>query len=163
MTTNLSQHRRDNKIIPLYFVAFFVFLALLNIIFFYIATSTHRGVITDNAYEKGLKYNDVIEKSEQQALLGWQGDIIFDDVGNMLTFRLKDKNNLPIGGAVVKAYLTFIASEGHDFDVMLPPTDISGIYQAPLAFPRGGQWNIHIYVSDETANYQVKKWVVVKQ
>ena len=157
------QNRRANKRIPFYFVAFFVVLAMLNAVFFYIAITTHRGVVIDNAYEKGLKYNQVIERFDRQEKLGWQGNITFNEGDNILKFQLMDKKNAPIDGAVVRAHLTFIAKQGYDFDIPLMPSDITGIYEAPLTFPIRGQWNIHIHAQHSMANYQAKKWVVVRQ
>ena len=53
-----------NVRIPLYFVMFFITLAILDSFFVYIALSTHNGVVTENAYEKGLNYNRTIEQAE---------------------------------------------------------------------------------------------------
>jgi len=52
-----------DKLIPWYFVIFFLVLFIVDGIFVYLATSTHTGVVTENAYEKGLRYNEVIERA----------------------------------------------------------------------------------------------------
>jgi len=57
-----------DRIIPLYFVAFFVVIAIFDGIFVYLATSTHSGVVTENAYQKGLNYNQYIDAYNQQEI-----------------------------------------------------------------------------------------------
>ena len=73
-----SGPRKSDKWIPWYFVAFFVVLAILDGIFVTIAATTHTGVITENAYQKGLDYNEVVAASEEQDEIGWVGNIGFE-------------------------------------------------------------------------------------
>ena len=65
-----SDMAKRDRIIPLYFVAFFVFIAIMDGIFVYLATTTHSGVVTENAYQKGLNYNQYITAYDQQEMLG---------------------------------------------------------------------------------------------
>ena len=64
----MEQATKDprDKWIPMYFVAFFAVIALLDGIFVYTAISTQTGVVTEQPYEKGLAYNEVLEKAKTQ-------------------------------------------------------------------------------------------------
>ena len=64
--------KNKDNIIPYYFVLFFIIIAFLDSIFVFIAFYSFRGVIIENSYEKGLKYNQTIIASEKQELLNWK-------------------------------------------------------------------------------------------
>lgn len=60
--------RIPDSYIPLYFVLAFLVVFAVNGIFVYLAVSTNHGVVTENAYEKGLDYDRiVIEVRKQKA------------------------------------------------------------------------------------------------
>lgn len=67
---NMKPPLRD-RLIPWYFVMAFLVVFAVNGLFIYLATSTNRGVVTENAYEKGLAFDRIVEASrkrkEQQA------------------------------------------------------------------------------------------------
>jgi nitrogen fixation protein FixH len=52
--------KNDNIRIPLYFVMAFLVVFIVNGIFVYMAVTTNHGVVTENAYEKGLRYDEVV-------------------------------------------------------------------------------------------------------
>ncbi|MCH2038403.1 MAG: FixH family protein [Rickettsiales bacterium] len=84
--------QRRDKLIPWYFVMFFVFLAIVDGTFVTIATSTHRGLVTDNAYEKGLNYNETISAYDAQKNLNWDSTLHYEQP--LLTFALKDEQGM---------------------------------------------------------------------
>ncbi|MEM6602558.1 MAG: FixH family protein, partial [Pseudomonadota bacterium] len=90
-----------DRIIPWYFVIFFVLLAIVNVIFVTLAARSHPGTVQNNAYEIGLNYNEIIAASEQQDALGWK--ISIDYKSPHIILKLKDKNNMPLQGASIKA------------------------------------------------------------
>jgi nitrogen fixation protein FixH len=51
---------------------FFGVIFVVNGVFIYLARSTFTGVSTEDAYHKGLAYNDVIRAAGSQHTLGWQ-------------------------------------------------------------------------------------------
>ena len=55
-----------DRIIPWYFVMAFMVIFAVNGLFVYLATHTHTGVITENAYEKGLKFDDIVKEVREQ-------------------------------------------------------------------------------------------------
>ena len=67
---------KNDKWIPWYFVLFFATIAICDAVFVGLALSTHRGLVTEHAYQKGLEYNHTIAAAEQQDGLNWQGRIL---------------------------------------------------------------------------------------
>lgn len=150
--------RKSDKWIPWYFVAFFVVLAIIDGIFVIIATSTHTGVITENAYKKGLNYDQVVAASKAQEALGWQGAISLD--GTLLTFSLTDKNKAAIEGAEVTAYMVRATQAGYDFSLPLEAKG-NGVYSQQVVFPLKGQWDVRIAAKWNAQHYQQKRRIVV--
>jgi nitrogen fixation protein FixH len=50
---------------------------VVNGIFVYFAVTTWPGLSQTDAYEKGLRYNEVIKAAQRQRDLGWQSDVTF--------------------------------------------------------------------------------------
>lgn len=156
MQTNI---RKSDKYIPWYFVAFFLVIAIVDGIFVTVATSTHTGVVTENAYKKGLNYNETIAASDQQNKLGWDAQIAYAKPA--LSFSLKDANNAAIIGAKVTAHITRVTQSGHEFT--LPLTDNKdGTYSHNVAFPLKGLWNVGITAQWKQQNYQKSKRIIAK-
>lgn len=151
--------KKSDRWIPYYFVAFFVVLAILDGIFVTIAVSTHTGVVTDNAYQKGLGYNKTIEQYEQQQQLGWQGKVEFNRP--MLAFSLKDKDGKAINGAEVVAYFTRPSKAGYDFSAPLKYSS-QGVYSDEIKFPLEGLWEVRIEAKWNEQQYQKGERIVVK-
>ena len=61
-------------------------------------------MVTEDAYEKGRAYNDVIMAQEKQEKLGWTSDIFVDN--NMVKFKLADKDGEAIAGAKIIALIS---------------------------------------------------------
>jgi nitrogen fixation protein FixH len=151
--------RKSDKWIPWYFVAFFVVLAILDGIFVTIAFSTHTGVVTQNAYQKGLDYNKVIAASERQKENGWKSNISLE--GSLLGFELNDVNGHAIENAKVTAYMVRATQAGHDFLHRLPYGS-NGRYEDHIIFPLKGQWDITVVAEWKNETYQQTQRVVVK-
>ena len=142
----------SDKYIPLYFVGFFVIIFIVNAIFLYFATKTHTGVITENAYEKGLDYNKTIELAETQEDLGGKIEL----AGNSLIFTTQKK--VP---ANVTAYISRPTQAGFDFDVVFERNK-TGQYIAKPNFPMQGQWKVTIVAKWDNKQYQQSKIVIVE-
>lgn len=149
----------SDKWIPWYFVAFFVVIAIVDGIFVTVAVSTHTGVIVENAYQKGLDYNQSIAAVEKQEQLGWQGNIAL--VGSTLSFYLTDKQNHAIDEAMVTAYFSRVMNAGDDFSVKLPHS-ANGVYNDNISFPFKGQWDVRIAAQWNQQHYQQSKRITVR-
>lgn len=160
LSAPVKMPRPSDRWIPWYFVLFFLAIAILDGIFVYIAVAGHTGVITDNAYQKGLAYNQAIADAEIQKILGWRGAISY--VQGILSFTLNDKEGRPIDDAAVKAWALRPASDGHDIDLALIHTGI-GLYQAPVTFPLPGLWEVRVLAEQGGQHYQQSQRFTVAQ
>lgn len=59
---------KDGRNIFLAFLAFFIVFASVDIFFVYKAVTTLPGVVSENAYEIGLHYNDIIAEAKKRKL-----------------------------------------------------------------------------------------------
>lgn len=127
--------------IPFYFVAFFVAIAVLDGIFVYLAVSTQSGVVTDQAYEKGLAFNQTLSAAQSARDLGITP--VFKIQGQELTWKLTDRHGGPATGAAVTARLVRPVQEGYDQTYTLSEVE-PGLYQARIAPPLPGAWDIYL-------------------
>ncbi|MBT3456800.1 MAG: FixH family protein [Thiotrichales bacterium] len=148
-----------DRIIPLYFVAFFVVIAIFDGIFVYLATSTHSGVVTENAYQKGLNYNQYIDAYNLQEIEGWIGHIEF--TGSSLIFQLNDKQGKPIETAEVVANISRSTKSGLDFVVLLVHMTNGRYENKAIKFPLKGQWDIRVLAQINQKKYQRSKRIIV--
>jgi nitrogen fixation protein FixH len=138
--------------------SFFIFLTIVFVGFAYIATSTHRGVVTENAYQKGLDYNEVVAADTAQEALGWSGAITY--AAPTLSYKLLNSQETPIVNASVVAYFSFVGGEGYDFQVPLISEGTK--YLADITFPVNGQWDIRISSTWHNTPYQQHARILVK-
>ena len=156
MTGNVA---KNDKWIPQYFIMFFVGLAIVDGIFVWLATSTHTGVVTEHAYQKGLAYNDTVDAAESQEQLGWKGTIEYE--AGKTTLTLIDSYGHFISDAEVQAHFFRPTQAGYDFSIPLP-TEAEGKYGASVELPLKGQWDIRITAKWKQQYYQQHKRILVK-
>ncbi len=63
--------RKSGRVVLLSILGFFMTFICVNMFFAYKALSTYTGVVVENAYEKGLHFNQIIaeaKKRQQEAL-----------------------------------------------------------------------------------------------
>lgn len=136
MKTSKAQTSVD-KWIPWYFVTFFVVFMTLDSIFVYLAISTNTGVVIDQAYEKGLAYNQILNEAEAQKKIDLRENASFKN--GELIWKLENSNGNAIDGAIVKAHIIRAVQDGYDFDISLRYSG-DGIYSAPVETTLKGAW-----------------------
>ena len=153
--------RKSDRFIPWYFVGFFALLFMFDGVFVYLATSTHTGVVTEQAYQKGIDYNETIAAADARDALGWRSEITYSTDGQ-LNFSVQGETVGMISGANVVAEMTRPTHNGVDFDQ--PLQEIApGIYQAPVEFPLDGVWDVRIYVTWQQKQFQTAQRIIVPQ
>lgn len=143
-----------DRLIPWYFVLFFIVIALVDGAMVTLAIRTHTGVVTDHPYEKGLAYNEVVEAAEKQQALGWKGEIGYS--GGALHFALRRGDGHPIAWENATATITRPAREGMDFSMELKGA------ATPVSFPAKGLWEVRVDAVHEGVHYQQSKRIVVE-
>jgi nitrogen fixation protein FixH len=144
---------------PWYFVGFFVLLAIMDGIFVTIATRTHTGVVTDDAYNEGLAYNDTIAAVEAQQALGWQNELVYD--AGTVTFKLSDSASKPIANAAVRAIVARPIEADKIFELALSET-AAGQYTAAVDTLDNGQWDIRVFVEWQQQKYQMHERLIIR-
>lgn len=146
-----EEFRRDpkDKWILIAFVAFFATFGTVDAIFVYLAINTHSGVVQKQSYEKGLAFNEVLERAENQPKL--QEKASYEN--GVLRWEISDVQGTPITQATVTAQLIREVKSGHDFDIALDHTD-NGIYEARLSLPLQGSWLARLSSTWDDEQYQ---------
>jgi nitrogen fixation protein FixH len=61
-----TAQKKYGKRVLIYLLAFFAVFASVDAFFVYKALSTNTGVVSENAYEQGLRFNDIIDEAEKR-------------------------------------------------------------------------------------------------
>ncbi len=155
--------RRDGWWIPWLFVAFFAVVVGANGILVVLAMDTWTGLETEDAYRKGLRYNEQIAAAERQRALGWQVDLDFAPAGGRagrLTVTLRDRKGTPLRRAEVDAKLVRPTHVGYDFALPLDPEG-GGRYAADIRFPLAGQWDVRVTARRGADRYRLTRRISV--
>jgi len=165
MNQKISSVPNKTRLIAWIFIAFFSTFICVNIAYITIAEKTWRGIATEDSYQKGLKYNQVIEAIKEQNKLGWQLLINyqFEKTGSgILSIELLDKNGQTIKNAFVTALIKRPLQEGKDFSIDLKFDRASKSYVSAVKFPMIGQWSIEIIAKKNNCIYQNVKRLIIK-
>lgn len=163
MQPQLAPPRPSDRFIPWYFVAFFALLTAVLVPMCIIAVRTNTGIVTDNAYEKGLAYNKTIAAAAEQNALKWQGDLsMTPSVGSKIVadFALQDASGKPLDSAEVKLWLVRPTQAGNDQTLTLQPQG-NGHYGAKISLALRGLWEARVSATKDGHNYQMTKRVVL--
>lgn len=128
-------------------IAFFGTIIAVNVVMMRLALSTHTGVVANEPYRKGLKYNDRIAASEAQAERGWHDKIILDAGGERLSIDIRDKDGRAISGLDIKATIGRPAAATDDVTVTLLEGE-AGRYDAAIPRREAGAYVASIEASD---------------
>ena len=142
----------------LWFVGFFLVVFAVNGIMVYIALGTWGGLETQDAYRKGLHFNDKIAAAEEQRQSGWDikiGHTPQQQQGDRIDIAVRwPEQDLP--PAQVIARITRSVTDAYDQDVTLTRSE-GNLFTGPVTLPEAGQWNLNILViRPDGLTYQVK-------
>lgn len=128
-------------------LGFFSVILGVNGVFLAYALSTDTGIVANEPYRKGLKYNERIAADERQSELGWASEIEFDVANSKLVTVLKDGNGLPLTGLIAKVVVGRAATNRNDVGANM--TEASpGRYEASILFREPGGYVANLEVSE---------------
>lgn len=155
----MEENRKSpkDKYILFAFLGFFGVVFAVDGYFVHTALTTHRGVVTDQAYEKGLHYNEVLQTAKNQPAL--LDNVTFE--GNVLQWTLLDENNIAITQAEVKAKIVRPIKEGYDFETVLTNKG-NGVYEAILDLPYKGLWEVRLSSKWNNKSYKTTHQMIQK-
>ena len=163
-TPGRGSGRQKSWWIPWLFVGGFAIVFVVNGIMLTIALDSFTGIETEQAYKKGLAYNEQIDAAERQAALGWQVALAAEQSGPgeaRITLEIADSAGQPLDGAEVVASLIRPTQAGHDRSEALPRS-APGRYGATVALPLEGLWDLRVEIRHERGRYRVTERLVLR-
>ena len=106
------------------------------------------GTVTENAYEKGLVWDDVQKKKTD---LGWNVHIredTFRTGDHELLISVQDKNGKPLAGSAIAVMIGRPGSSEYDKQADAEEQE-EGLYMVKTDFPVYGYWDIQINVTHD--------------
>jgi nitrogen fixation protein FixH len=143
---------------PWIFVVGMLVVVAVNGVLFTFAISTFSGLQTEDAYRKGIAYNDALAGAREQAQRGWQAEI--DHAGARVRVRLTDAVGAGLDGLDVVVDAIRPVQAGHDLQVRLDPVG-NGVYGGALALPFKGVWDLRVSAAGGAAGFQTVKRISV--
>lgn len=127
-------------------LAFFGVIAAVNGGMIYFAVSTFSGIETENAYLRGLAYNETLQAAERQEALGWTVSFQPRQLEGRqvaLEASFRDRHGRPLDELEVQVGLSRPTHQGYDHDLVLAASG-GGRYSADAALPLAGQWDLRL-------------------
>ena len=122
---------------------FFGVIFAANGVMVYLAFGSFTGDDVDDAYARGLAYNEVIERREAAKALGWVMSVERDEKAHVLRIVLKDRYEQALSGLDVKGQLRRPVQAREDM-VLAFQGKSGGVYEASLKGVAEGQWDLVI-------------------
>ncbi len=145
-----SQHSAGPRLkghhVLLTFIGFFLVVFAVNGIMVYQALSTFGGLDTDDAYRKGLAYNERIAAAAAQAKLGWHDKLDYVAETRRLRVSLTDAAGGGVAGLSVVAELERAVTDRFDQKLYLVQTG-PDTYEADAAGLESGWWTVDLEAS----------------
>ena len=129
------------------FVGFFGVVFSVNAYFVNRALSTNTGVVANEPYRKGLKYNERITASERQVELGWKDSITLGEDGTRLIVELTDAASKPVTGLKLQTTIGRPATTAEDKILDLAET-APGRYETLLDLAGAGAFLASLEAQD---------------
>jgi nitrogen fixation protein FixH len=128
-------------------LSFFGVIVAVDGFMIYRAVSTFGGLETQDAYKKGLAYNQRISRDAEQARAGWQDTVEIGGAPQHLRIALRDHAGAPITG---KRLVTNVGRPATNrFDVTLDLAETAaGVYEAALPVVAEGSWIVELSAYD---------------
>lgn len=144
----MSTMREPRKITGLHVLAiligFFLTVTGVNVLMMYSAITTFGGLETDDAYRKGLAYNQTIAQGEAQAALGWTALVMAAPDQTSIWVEMTGKTEAPLTGITIKGEIGRAATNKFDMPLTFRET-APGHYEAALDTRiESGNWVAHL-------------------
>lgn len=150
--------------IPWTFVGAFLVVLAANGTMLMFALDSFTGIETEQAYRKGLAYNEQIDAAEQQAALGWTVALSVEQSGPtraVIALDVSDSAGQPLDGAKAVVHLIRPTQAGYDRSETLSRS-AAGRYEATVELPLGGLWDLRVDLSHDRGDYRLTDRLVLQ-
>jgi nitrogen fixation protein FixH len=127
-------------------LTFFGVVIAVNGIFIALSLWSWSGLSTDDAYQRGLAYNETLAEAEAQRALDWRAQAVLTPAvngGARLTVAFTDRAGAPVEGLTVSGDLRRPVRDDLDRTVALV-RDGPGRYAADMEQLMSGQWDVRL-------------------
>lgn len=131
---------------------------IANLTMLYFSIVSNDGLVEENYYNKGLNYQDEIDRQKNQEKLGW--NVSFNRTDKTYTVIAKDINSLPLESAKVSINFFRPSQSGFDKNVILKEVN-SGIYQTQVKLDLKGIWNTTTEIKKGGNKWKRKEKIVI--
>lgn len=146
-------------------LAFFGVVIAANAAFVVLALDSWTGLSAENAYQRGLAYNDTLRSAAAQRELGWTARLAFTQLGpaqGRIEVGFADRRGAPIEYLSVAGRVRRPTHDGFDRDIVLERSG-AGRYAAHLELPLSGQWDVQVEaVSSGGARFRIEDRIWLK-
>lgn len=161
-----AEERADlwaNRWVPWMFVLAFLIVGAVNAVFVYLAIHSHTGLVTEQAYEKGLVFNQTLAKADAMKKLGWTLSAELEE-DHLLSVHLLDKSGTPLQDAQIKGLMIRPTQSGYDYEVAFTEkkTRSGSVYQVSLHPPLPGAWTLHLTARKDGQAFEKSEALVLK-
>lgn len=161
-----SGPRKSDKYIPYYIIAFFCTFITLDMFFVYTAVSTYQGVVNDNAYRDGVKYNEQLEEARRRQEIGWISNINFEpqeklSLSGMVVINTTDKHGRSLVGKECSGTISRPLQKGLEQELQFT-SEKGGICRSQLiTLPSAGQWQVEANIAHNKEAINVKERLIL--
>lgn len=162
LTAMTDNHDRKltGRHVALMMVAFFAVIFAVNAYFIFIGLKTFPGLVTEEAYQEGLAFNQELASVRANDALGWHTAFTWTDAG--LRVDLADRDRRPLDGLLIAATLSRPLGTPDVHEVMLTPRG-NGTYVADLRLDQPGQWTVAIKAENGRTVFRAETRIFVRQ
>lgn len=139
------------------FAAFFGVVIAVNTVFITNALRSHSGLVTEDAYKKGLDYNETLKEARSQPELF--SKVSFEN--GVVRWVLKEPSGKPIEDAKVSAQFARPVKDGDDFSAIMR-YEGDGLYSLKPDFPVKGAWQLHLSAAWDNKTYKTTNQIIAK-
>ncbi|MCW5750556.1 MAG: FixH family protein [Alphaproteobacteria bacterium] len=152
VTAGGGQARKRRSLIPLAFFLPMAVVVLVNGLLVFFAVSTWQGLVVEKPYEKGLAYNQALERKMRAERLGWSLELGFVPTGaapgaGEVAARIHGAAGETLPGLAVEARISRPVENLAPIVLELPYRG-EGRFAAPVVLPLPGQWDVEIVASN---------------
>jgi nitrogen fixation protein FixH len=155
--TQIVVQRKNGKFILFCFLGFFGFVTMVDSLFVYMALKTNTGLVTQEPYEKGLAYNEVLDRAKEQPSLRETASY----QNSIFQWKVLSEQGTAIDDAQVFVKFIRPIQDGYDFSVKLTKQN-DGIYRQKIDFPLPGLWVAKMSAQWNNQTYQTSHEFMVQ-
>lgn len=164
MAATREPKKITGKMVLLWMVCFFGVIIAVNSVFMYLALNTWPGLTTEDAYKKGLAYNQTLDAAARQSAMGWVSTVKVEPgtgADKTITINMIGQSNTPLSGLVVTA--TVERAVGTPETQIIPISENApGIYSGIFKAPKQGRWITEITATGpNNASFRMKHQVLI--